>query len=968
MSESFVDVVVSALDTIMREPRGFDATMKYVADGRPLPSQTDVRKCFPDQQLRVVEKFRSVLAALDVASGAQNAWTAGSSPNSRERRDRVYAVLHLEAPLRTSLESACPFLPLRSETVVIAAEHREWYLQERRNEHSFYWTQYRRYLVNKGFEPSAVQQLDDDTNEIVGRLSDPLSIEPYPSRGLVIGYVQSGKTTNFTGVIAKSIDSGYRLIIILAGTLNLLRNQTQRRLDMDLVGKENILAEFGERAAHDYENDAYWERFVEYGHLPSSAGGSNIARLTNYNGDFKALGPAIAALRVERRNREKPVYDSENLFHCDTRIIVCKKNGTVLAKLIRDLTRIKANLNEVPVLIIDDESDQASINTIRPRPLQKDEERKRNAINKRIVDILKVLPRAQYVGYTATPVANVFINPDDPQDLFPQDFLISLKAPEDYFGADRFHDLEEPASLSVEDSNDTAFVRDVTSEVGEDDAELAKALDLYILSGAIKLFRADRKAPGLDSQHHTMLVHLSHLQSEHSVLKSRIERLWADSGYYTGAAFARLQALLENDIRRVSEARAPELVLPATFAELKPFIQRALVKIDGDNNPVKMVNGGEDGDAPEFDKYEVWKIIVGGTKLSRGYTIEGLTVSYFRRTAGAQDTLLQMGRWFGYRPGYHDLVRLFVGRNEILKKATAGREAVRIDLLAAFKGTCRAESAFREGLRIYSNPLPGEARITPRDIAPLVELYFPDIPPVARARMWNAEVISENYGRRWIQPTFFSATDDVNRENLCLLEELARSSGGGFSQYSFDVPGGNPFGAVGGLVDDVDFRRFVTGFRFSTDSSKCFGSQRGFLNGEHGDHGIRDWLLVFPLLANSGRRVAVDGIGPELDVVERSRTGEKSRINALAGRNHREAVVPISSDPRAFGLSGSSAKYASVSRGVALIYLVVARGEQDLSAQVTPAFELFPSGNHLARRPKLRVRREGAGDVIDGNT
>jgi len=966
MDDSTIDTVRHALQVVLGRPNSLERALSFI-DPDNAPSTTDLAGCFPDTTPKVVEAFRRTLAALDAATTG-NTWTNGTEPNTRERRNRVYEILTIAEPLLAALESACPFLPIgpNGHTVVIAREHTDWYTPSRRAEHDFYWSRYRSYLVGKGFDPVAVQQVDDDTTEIVGRLSDPLSVEPYPSRGLVVGYVQSGKTTNFTGLIAKSVDAGYRLVIVLAGTLNVLRNQTQRRLDMELVGKENILSAFG-GADHDYVGDRDWAaRFVEYGALPHVMGGSDVVRLTGYQGDFKDLHLGINALRVERKDRSKPIFHEANLYPSSTRVIICKKNSGVLKRVFRDLKRAKDNLVEVPTLIIDDESDQASINTVRPKTQSRSEAKERTAINDRIVEILSLLPRAQYVGYTATPVANVFINPDDPQDLFPGDFIISLKEPVEYFGVSTFHDLDEPASTSFADSNDAAFVRGITSEIDEDDAELRTAIDLFVLSAAVKLYRRARGVVG-DFTHHTMLIHMSHLQEEHVAIRDRVVGLWNSNQYLTGGAYPRLEQLLQDDVRPVNSAREPRLPLPDDFDELVPFIRQALTLIDDDGGPVKMINGHEDADRLDFDTSTVWKIIVGGTKLSRGYTIEGLTISYFRRTVGAQDSLLQMGRWFGYRPGYRDLPRLFIGRDEILRKATKTKPAVRIDLLEAFKGTCRSERSFRESLAMYAVPQPGQPRITPRDIAPIVELYFPDLPPVARNRMWNAEVISENWGRRWIQPTFFSDDATANAGNLGRLGSLVDSSPSGFSTVSFDVPGKVPFSAVAGVVANADFEAFISAFKFSTDSARCFRAQLGFLTGGHGPHRIHDWLVLFPRLATAGRTTTVGNLVDYIDVVKRKRTGKARRINALAASVHRSAVLPISRTdlPSPHGITGAAAGFLSPNRGVAMMYLVVDKDDPNPSAAIAPAFELFPSGNSLPVAPKLRVRREGLPVVID---
>ena len=244
-------------------------------------------------------------------------------------------------------------------------------------------------------------------------------------------------TPNFTGVIAKAIDAGYKLVIILTGTIELLRGQTQRRLDMELVGEENILGGVARDnheliATVDYigDGDVDWQegRFVSYGKDPKELGFPGIRRLTGSKDDYKLLKAGLGYLDFRQTDhlvdQARPLYHKLNVYRPDIRIAVVKKNATVLRKLVRDLQSTKTDLGEIPALIIDDEADQASINTTRPK---KDaaEAKERTAINRLIAQLLDELKRAQYVGYTATPFANVFVDPEDAQDIFPKDFIVS---------------------------------------------------------------------------------------------------------------------------------------------------------------------------------------------------------------------------------------------------------------------------------------------------------------------------------------------------------------------------------------------------------------------------------------------------------------------------------------------------------------------------------------------------------------
>ena len=259
--------------------------------------------------------------------------------------------------------------------MVIADDFHPWYVGDRRHERAFYWPAYQQYLLDSHKWPTeSVVALNDSTADVVGRLSDPTRDAAYKSRGLVVGYVQSGKTANFTGVLAKVIDAGYRLLIVMTGTIDLLREQTQRRIDMELVGRENILRGIDANDSElmhdvDYQDDKNWidGTFISHGTLPSDSGHPDIIRLTTHRFDYQSLRAGINALDFEKRVPTLPLYHKDNLIPCAARLVIVKKNKRVLTKLVRDLKRIMPRLHEVPALIIDDESDHASVNTSDPR-------------------------------------------------------------------------------------------------------------------------------------------------------------------------------------------------------------------------------------------------------------------------------------------------------------------------------------------------------------------------------------------------------------------------------------------------------------------------------------------------------------------------------------------------------------------------------------------------------------------------
>lgn len=675
----------------------------------------------------------------DAQSGPLD-WADDTLPSTPARRDLICKKLGLDDAGAAALLEKRPIFV--DHTIVITGEWIKWYTPERASINTFYWTHYSRYLLKvRKWPEDNFTALDLATTKVVERLADPTQIEAHQSKGLVVGYVQSGKTANFTGVIAKAIDAGYRLIIVMTGTIEMLRSQTQRRIDMELVGKKNILGDLTpeEAAAQhvDYQDDPDWkERFQDFRGDPVHPG---IRRLTRHKTDYQ---DEFTHLKIERANHSMPLYAPENLAKADARLVVTKKNSKVLEKLVSNVKANKKAFAEVPVLIIDDESDQASVNTVNPEK-KKPGDPERRAINQHIADLLELMPRAQYVGYTATPFANVFVDPRDPLGIYPQDFLISLPRPKGYMGVEDFHDLqpvEEPTTAA--NSKYNAYVRDLcATELPSDEtnrlAELQRALDMFVLTGACKLYRATQ--PGTDEfKHHTMLVHESVRNGDQKELAQTVQKVWAKAGFTTPASAKRLRELYVDDVLRVSKARR-EKDVPALpdFDTLTPFIAKAVSRItEHNNNPVLVVNSDpeiqQQQQQLDFDRNRTWRVLVGGAKLSRGFTVEGLTVTYFRRTVKLADSLTQMGRWFGFRHEYRDLVRLYIDRDA---KFSAKQ---RVDLYKAFEAVSLDEQAFRSQLAQYAEWDGDKPRVLPSQIPPLVSQHLPWLKPTSDNKMFNA--------------------------------------------------------------------------------------------------------------------------------------------------------------------------------------------------------------------------------------
>lgn len=801
MPDAIYDIVKAALGGMNTSPGPLAAALSFYSRqsslNKVITEKHIIQRVSRDPNDSVRSELHKKLAEWD--HSRISAWTGNTQPNSEERRQLIYKLLGMSPKGRATISEVLPFYDSTPPILIDnPSKHENWYADVN-PAHSFYWDKFKNYLgTTRKLTPEVLELLEQSTTSVVERLDCPWLLKDRCSRGLVVGYVQSGKTTHFTGVIAKAIDAGYRLIIVLSGTMDLLRNQTQRRLDMDLVGQENILRgnEETEVADHDYSLDRDWPRFMSHGALPSKLGSVDILRLTGAVDDFKSLAQGISALEFEKKEKSKPLYFRENLGHANTRLVVVKKNKTRLKQLVKDLSEVtKDSRDYVPALIIDDESDQASVNTLNPKKMT--DEKNRTAINKLIVDLLKKLPRAQYVGYTATPIANVFVSRDDTDDIYPKHYILSLHRPPDYMGVSDFHDFEEQ---SIGISNKSAHLRSIprgfqevvvdgdatiplpekaysgsTSWNNEDknDADrLLEAIDAFVLAGAIKLFRKSKGVAG-EYRHHTMLVHESRLQQDQRDKKELLVKLWKHKGYDSNAGMSRLKTLFDKDFSelwRRNRDRATGLPVPESFNSLTKYIGTTIDNIGGDNRPVLIVNGERDADTPDFDLQErVWKIIVGGAKLSRGYTIEGLTISYFRRRAQATDTLMQMGRWFGFRKGYRDLVRLYMGRMEKYGKQT-------LDLYEAFGAMCLDEEKFRSQLARYSEPGQDGKCLTPYDVPALVYNSYPSLRPTAISKMYNAELVYASFSGDWRQPVKRLMDGGSRKKGAALFEKLIVSS------------------------------------------------------------------------------------------------------------------------------------------------------------------------------------------------
>jgi hypothetical protein len=900
------------------------------------------------------------------------AWTSGTTPNTDERRGRIYWLLGIPAAAHQPLTAEFPIV---GGPTVIAAPYpwEPWYLPERRQEHNFYWRAYRSVLDSKGWDEKTIGGLDVATTEVVQRLADPTRSEPYQSKGLVVGYVQSGKTANFSGVIAKAIDAGYRLVIVLTGTIEILRSQTQRRLDMELIGRQNI-------DDADYAGDDDWlnDRFLVHEVDPNKSDVPAIRRLTGASDDYKALAKGLSALHYEFVDHSAPLTDPKNLHRSNVRMAVVKKNSTVLKKLVADLGRIPTDLEQIPTLIIDDEADQASVNTINPKKFTEDRI-ERTAINAQISELLDKLKRAQYVGYTATPFANVFVDPDDSVNIFPNDFIVSLERPSAYMGGADFHDLEGDLGVGVDktpaNSNEKAYVRDLHAQSEEEQtAERLLALDSFVLAGAIKLFRQERGNQRF--KHHTMLVHESVKQAEHRALAEDFKALWRLAGYSQPSGLMRLQELWTNDFQVVCQARADRgTPVPATFEELETFIGDAYGKISDGISPVIIVNGEAEKDytqeALDFQEQGVWKILVGGAKLSRGFTVEGLTTTYYTRRTAQADTLMQMGRWFGFRPGYRDLVRLFIGR------AVSGPLGREYDMYEAFEAIVEDEEDFRAELERFKGlNAGGEPMVTPRDIPPMVFQQLPWLKPTSANKMYNAELNYRGVGGQsfsfTMQPPRGDGSNNVKHFNLIRpWLEQATSEG----QFNFQDKDGKTrvFDAKYGIVSASAVLDVVA--QFVWDENWSFDPHRKAFESAI-DRGMLDDFVVLLPQPKTRTPIFIEGWDTPLPIVNRKRQEREYRTGFTGTAvRERDAIEDIAGSPDKNG--GPLAKELHKPTRGALILLFASdpgstrhiKKARSGPADPRDIATLFSYALPFAAEPTPKVgftvRRSGAGAIVD---
>lgn len=509
--------------------------------------------------------------------------------------------------------------------VIVKKDHEPWLDARRKDIEPFYWNRYRTWLQRGGLPPAVVAEMGAGTDRVLDLLADPHEQLPWDRRGLVMGNVQSGKTAHYTGLVCKAADAGFRVVIIIAGIHNNLRNQTQGRIDEGFIGEHRV------REGASVRRERLGVGKVDSHRRPVG--------LTSSTHDFtKATADAMGVS-----------FDALN----EPAVFVIKKNPTTLKNLLTWLKPPPGEKLPFPLLLIDDEADNASINVAYSR----DEV---STINRLIRNLLDTFSHSAYVGYTATPFANIFIDPATPddmehEDLFPRSFIVSLDAPSNYFGATRVF-LEESNSFLrwIEDAEDLLPVKHKKDHpVGQLPESLVDAIRAFVLTRSIRIIRGD------GAQHSSMLVNASRFVAVQAAIGQHVTQ-----HLQSVQDAARLNhALAEDQALKDREIAALQRVFFAEFSNADVGWSDVLAQLWEAAAPIRVaVINGKSADRLQYDQQPqgLHVIAVGGLALSRGLTLEGLSTTYFLRNSQMYDTLLQMGRWFGYRPRYEDLCRIWI--------------------------------------------------------------------------------------------------------------------------------------------------------------------------------------------------------------------------------------------------------------------------------------------------------------------
>ncbi|MDC3124138.1 Z1 domain-containing protein [Gammaproteobacteria bacterium] len=572
----------------------------------------------------------------------------------------------------------------------------EWLPGRRGSVQTKFYSRYEQFLKRvENWADSNVEKLGQATETTLAALGDPQRTGEWDRRGLVVGLVQSGKTSHYVGLINKAVDHGYKIIIVLTGFTENLRVQGQERLEDGFLGTKASVRDPDVRIKSGVGLLGEVDQKCDF--------------TTSQSSDFKAQNANNLGIRLQP---DRPPI-----------LFVIKKNASILRNLLNWLhgnaedTDARTNtkyIANVPTLIIDDESDVGSVDTAAgniDHNEEVNEDHNPSTINRQIRQLLSIFSQSSYVGYTATPYANVLIHVDGRagayeirrngpeiivgEDLFPRSFIHTVPTPSNHFGPNlvfgttsRDEEKAEREGLPILRQNNDAQLSftprgDESSALeewmpvkhqkdhvprfngnSEIPPSLREAIYVFILSCAAKRNR------GFGNKHNSMLVHVTLFTDVQAKVKEQVNaelkrlRDRLINNCEPQPVLAEMKRIWETDflpttreINKRGDEDTPWLNNPLEeWESLLPHINPALGATEA-----KEINGSS-ADVLDYEsrKETPWNVIcIGGAKLSRGLTLKGLTVSYFLRNTKMYDTLMQMGRWFGYRDGYMDLCRLY---------------------------------------------------------------------------------------------------------------------------------------------------------------------------------------------------------------------------------------------------------------------------------------------------------------------
>lgn len=631
--------------------------------------------------------------------------------------------------------------------------HEKWFLDKKPLLDMKYWERYKKYLLNdKGFSVKVVNVMDDILDKLTDLLGDPSRDVAYSRRGLIIGDVQSGKTANYLGLICKAVDAGYKVVVLMTGTIEKLRKQTQMRVDEGFVGADS------DAMVKMLENG----QVIGVGKYDSSI---RPMVLTSTADDFKQQN--AKNLGFDLRNINGPV------------IFVVKKNSSILKRLNKWLTTFNQNGQQKirqSILMVDDEADNASVNT------NKDEDSP-TAINGQIRDLVSKFEKSSYVGFTATPFANIFIDPDSydamlEEDLFPKDYIYSLNAPSNYTGARNIFAEDGNASYMLVEIDDNfrnpqsiEFILPLKHKssihVRELPKDLKTAIEAFVIANTME------DLMGLSDNHRSMLINVSRftaVQEEVSGLVNEyLKNIQSACKLY--CKLPADKALQDIYIKQLKETF--EIIYSNVDFEWEE-VQTQLYNSCG-SIMVQTINQ-RNGQNLNYDDYPhgLRLIAVGGMSLSRGLTLEGLVISYFYRNSRMYDTLMQMGRWFGYRGKYAELCRIWMSD----------------DSIEWYRYISQATDELREEVKRFE-----DSGLTPKDFGLRVRSDLTALIVTARNKMRSTEEMecAISFSGVYIDTPEIYADLDKNRRNLESVNSLIKTCMEYGDEYTPKAEEGNQY-------------------------------------------------------------------------------------------------------------------------------------------------------------------------------